>query len=96
MPAKRARGATAPKADVARAAAANRDSFSPAKFKAVANYIASSPDNIDVALVFEDYRRRAATFHSWFGETLQTHAFGNVRDYERCLLESRRFATQTW
>jgi len=84
------------KQDVVRAAVANQGGFSTAQFKKVTTYITAAPDNIDVALVFEDYRRRAAAFHSWFGEALRAHAFGNVRDYDRCLLENRRFAAQTW
>jgi len=84
------------KEDIARAAFDNKSSFTAEQSKMVAKYLASVSDSIDIGRLFDDYRNRAAAFHSWFGGALQTHAFGNVRDYERCLLENRRFATRTW
>jgi len=84
------------KLDTARAIAANKQSLTKEQLKGVTKYLGAAPDDIDIASVFEGYRTRAAAFHAWFNESLRAHAFTNVNDYERCMLEHKRFATRTW
>jgi len=53
-------------------------------------FIQKSPASIDLENVFQDYRTRADTFYSWFDSELEAFPMEAVRDYERCLLESKK------
>ena len=58
------------------------------------DYLAKGPQNIDLKHVGDEYRKRAIVFHSWFrGAIRNCDAYEAVRDYERCVLENRRFAS---
>ncbi len=84
------------KSDLMRAIDAAKDGFSTGQLDKITGFIAASHDSIDLGILFEAYRSRAAAFHGWFAGALKKHAFSSVRDYDRCLLENRRFATRTW
>jgi hypothetical protein len=72
------------------------ETFDQSRFNKVASYIRTAPEKIDLKLVFLEYKARVVGFHSWFSAALETHAYENTRDYDRCVMENRRFATRTW
>ena len=58
-------------------------------------YLSASPEVIDLKKVFEDYRRRVAEFHAWFGEALASDSLIELRDCERCVQENKNFGART-
>ena len=59
-------------------------------------YLSASPEVIDLKQVFEEYRRRVADFHAWYGEALASDSLIGLRDCERCLRESKNFGERTF
>ncbi len=53
-----------------------------------------APEEVDLREVFESYRSRATNFHRWFFGQLDVNRPSGLIDYERCLKESRDFASR--
>jgi hypothetical protein len=72
------------------------ETFDPSRFNKVEGYLHKAPKKIDLKLIFVEYKARVVSFHASFSAALDAHAYENVRDYDRCVLENKRFATRTW
>jgi hypothetical protein len=59
-------------------------------------FLAKAGPSIDLQLLFEEYRRRAREFHSWFSRVIEAQPLEDMRDYERCLKENRKNTTRTF
>lgn len=59
-------------------------------------YLESTPENIDLGQLIDEYRRRTREFHFWFSDVIKAQRMEDVRDYERCLKENKSFAARTW
>ena len=63
----------------------------------IKQYLASAPERIDLRQVFDEYRRRAREFHSWFSAEIQRCAPESLTDFERCQREVKNSAIRmTW
>jgi hypothetical protein len=59
-------------------------------------YLEASSEPIDLKALFEEYQRRVAQFHDWYGNELASEALIAVHDYERCLRENKKFAARAF
>ena len=64
------------------------------KLERVSRFISSVERDIDLGIVFREYRQRVGSFHDWFSGELQSDLFEEVRDYEICRTEGRNFASR--
>lgn len=76
------------------AATERRDKLS--GFARIQEFLSKSSDKIEVRKLFEEYQKRASTFHAWLSDELKRESFVALRDVERCFKENRNFAKRNW
>ena len=59
-------------------------------------FFSTLPNDIDLRVLFTEYRRRVTDFHAWFAEEIEASLPVEVRDYEFCVKESSRAATRLY
>jgi hypothetical protein len=75
---------------------AQSESMSKGKRDRILVFLSASPEIMNLKEIFHEYRRRSGTFHAWYRQALASDNLAAVRDYERCLRESRNFASRTF
>jgi len=59
-------------------------------------YLRKARQGLDLRHVFEEYARRASSFHAWFRSVIDSEPLPALRDYQRCIKEITNTATRVF
>lgn len=66
------------------------------KHALILSFVEQQTDDIDIKVLFAEYKKRVSLFHEWLVQQLQSDALAALHDYDRIMQEKQNLSTRQW